>query len=895
MARVPAPGIQFQTDDREAVRLQKLRRLAEAVDALARIAQTTEAAAPVESSLTMTGPAVLGRLTGTGAPLSLTGTQINTLLPVFNATTQGVVPSPGSATGTRFLADTGAWSAVTVPAGSILHADLAGLGADGHPQYVLRSILTADGDLFVQAAGVVARLGIGTTAQVLRVSGGAPAWQTVSPVLTLGTDLSGNTTFTDLGNATLNATIVNDAVDNAKLANMAQSRVKGRAEGAGTGDPQDLTPSELVSIFDQESITWTGPHTHSAASPITFEGGAVPSTPAAGFCTLYATTSQGHTLLNILGEDGNPLRVCRDNVFIVRNTSGAPMAKGQVVAVTGSTGMTPTVGLADADTFATRAEAILGEDIADNGFGLAIVAGLLSGIDTSTLVEGGKIYLSQTAGAYTQTIPTAGQVFQELGTVLRSHLTQGSIAVAVQAAIGNLANNVLADMAQSRIKGRAEGAGTGPPTDLTPTEVVSIIDGEAPTWTALHTFTANILLESTNPRILIQETGLAADTGMWDVNFDAGSLAVRTRTDADGTGVPLMTATRPSGTQPLRLFIGALDADLAGFSTAAGNILNYGVVFSAFDLTRNANFVTVSSQRPLFNLLKYQTSLTSPTQIVNNTALHAFQFSCYNTDNAAIATTADITCTSTENWSGTAQGTRMDLRSTPNGTTTRTTALRLAESQCQLLAGSATAPSLASQTDTDTGAYWAGANNWAISTGGTLRWDIDTARIVTTLPQRGPDGTAGSPTYSWANDTDCGLYRIGANQWGMSANSVLQLEIGDSYSDHKTQTRFTGEYRPAQYTADQDDIALPATASVFYFSTDASRNLTGLQGGVAGRMVFIINNGTQPGVLVNDATSTAANRFLLASGTNTTLQAGGCAILLYDGAASRWRQMTRGA
>ncbi len=45
-------------------------------------------------------------------------------------------------------------------------------------------------------------------------------------------------------------TIGNDAVTNAKLANMAQATVKGRAVGAGTGDPADLTAEELVTLIN---------------------------------------------------------------------------------------------------------------------------------------------------------------------------------------------------------------------------------------------------------------------------------------------------------------------------------------------------------------------------------------------------------------------------------------------------------------------------------------------------------------------------------------------------------------------------------------------------------------------------------------------------------------------
>jgi len=48
----------------------------------------------------------------------------------------------------------------------------------------------------------------------------------------------------------VNGTIANDAVTNAKLANMPEARVKMRAVGAGTGDPIDGTADELSTLLD---------------------------------------------------------------------------------------------------------------------------------------------------------------------------------------------------------------------------------------------------------------------------------------------------------------------------------------------------------------------------------------------------------------------------------------------------------------------------------------------------------------------------------------------------------------------------------------------------------------------------------------------------------------------
>lgn len=64
-------------------------------------------------------------------------------------------------------------------------------------------------------------------------------------VLTAGTGVG----FTDGGaGSTLTVSLADDGVSNAKLANMAQNRIKGRVS-SGTGDPEDLTAAQLISII----------------------------------------------------------------------------------------------------------------------------------------------------------------------------------------------------------------------------------------------------------------------------------------------------------------------------------------------------------------------------------------------------------------------------------------------------------------------------------------------------------------------------------------------------------------------------------------------------------------------------------------------------------------------
>lgn len=59
-------------------------------------------------------------------------------------------------------------------------------------------------------------------------------------------DLSGDVATS----GTLSTTIQNSAVTNAKMANMAQSTIKGRAAGSGTGAPVDLTATQATAILD---------------------------------------------------------------------------------------------------------------------------------------------------------------------------------------------------------------------------------------------------------------------------------------------------------------------------------------------------------------------------------------------------------------------------------------------------------------------------------------------------------------------------------------------------------------------------------------------------------------------------------------------------------------------
>jgi len=120
--------------------------------------------------------------------------------------------------------------------------------------------------------------------------------------------------------------------------------------------------------------------------------------------------------------------LAQDQWVVARNTSGSSMTAGQVVKVSGSTGSRPEIALADADTDHTIL-GILQDAVANNGYGAVVIHGYVRNIDTSAFVAGDELYLSQTAGGLTTTIPTQPAYGIEVGQVITAHATQGIIYV----------------------------------------------------------------------------------------------------------------------------------------------------------------------------------------------------------------------------------------------------------------------------------------------------------------------------------------------------------------------------------------------------------------------------------------------------------------------------------
>jgi hypothetical protein len=109
---------------------------------------------------------------------------------------------------------------------------------------------TLEAGAFPTGPGIVtpAMLNNGTALSVLGVAGNAGAARADIAAANDGEVLRRSGSAVGFGTVAT-AGIADDAVTNAKAANMAQATIKGRASGAGTGDPTDLSAAQVKTIL----------------------------------------------------------------------------------------------------------------------------------------------------------------------------------------------------------------------------------------------------------------------------------------------------------------------------------------------------------------------------------------------------------------------------------------------------------------------------------------------------------------------------------------------------------------------------------------------------------------------------------------------------------------------
>ena len=110
--------------------------------------------------------------------------------------------------------------------------------------------------------------------------------------------------------------------------------------------------------------------------------------------------------------------------------------------------------------------------------------------------------------------------------------------------------------------------------------------------------------------------------------------------------------------------------------------------------------------------------------------------------------------------------------------------------------GTAAAPGIAFETDPNTGIFSPGADQLAISTGGTARLTSSTTALTSALPVDVPLGAAATPSLTFTGDLNTGIYSPGANQLAVATNGTGRLFID---ADGNVGVGGSGASSPATY------------------------------------------------------------------------------------------------
>ena len=132
-------------------------------------------------------------------------------------------------------------------------------------------------------------------------------------------------------------------------------------------------------------------------------------------------------------------------------------------------------------------------------------------------------------------------------------------------------------------------------------------------------------------------------------------------------------------------------------------------------------------------------------------------------------------------------------------------------------------------------------------------------------------------------------------------NFVGVTAVDDSANDQCTititqQSIISAETTTVTGTVNDHAMSTASTVPITFlrFTNALGATLTSLAGGVANRIVVLVNTGANAVALNHeDAASVAANRFVFPGATNQGFNTDAACILIYDGGTSRWRMIGR--
>lgn len=127
--------------------------------------------------------------------------------------------------------------------------------------------------------------------------------------------------------------------------------------------------------------------------------------------------------------------------------------------------------------------------------------------------------------------------------------------------------------------------------------------------------------------------------------------------------------------------------------------------------------------------------------------------------------------------------------------------------------GGQAAPTYSFASDTDCGLYLHSSGDVAISTGSSRRFSVNSLGVEGLVPFKAPNGTAALPGYAFRNDQDSGIYLISSGNYGFSSAGTLRMDLDEDGLNLQNGTR-VNEFSTDGTMADDSDTAVPTEKAV---------------------------------------------------------------------------------
>ncbi|HYG78676.1 MAG TPA: hypothetical protein VEK08_26990 [Planctomycetota bacterium] len=520
--------------------------------------------------------------------------------------------------------------------------------------------------------------------------------------------------------------------------------------------------------------------------------------------------------------------------------------------------------LADADA-AKPAEWVLSAAVANGAYGTAYYATEVTGLDTSALTAEKLLYLSATAGTYTQTAPTGSdQIQQVVGIVKTVHASTGRILFFP-------GNKRILKFGSSFLQAGIAGTITSTMSlegVITPTTLAANTNDWNPTSLA----TSNTIRVAASSAVDL--TGITAHASAWQtiILHNVGTFTITLKDESASSSAANRFA---------------LDSD-DPVPADTSRVLQYDRTSSRWRVIGKGGSGTVGGTGTSGIMPRFTASATLGDSVVRadaariavSTALDASYI--MKVDGATYFTggtlkVAGVGFAIDSYSSASPAGTVNDVNTntafhfsvTPSANSVYT-GLIARQSQFVLIVNS---------------------NNPG---GFTLRLDNENVGSSAANRIRTFDGSnitlqGGDYALLYYDQTVLSRWLVISSSagvaWDDRANTFSTAQTFSSYVSWQAGT-------PATITSDQNDYDF-GTVSFARVSSDASRTITGLANGANGRVLIVANVGASPIILPNESpSSVAANRIINPSGASVTLSANYGALLIYDGTSSRWRMIS---